>query len=89
MLELYKTVRFSRDIKKMTDLIQRKSYEISLKLIENPLDRTLNIKHLTGFKKVYRVVVFSDYRMIYTYDENSVTLLRIAHRKDIYKSLEI
>lgn len=73
----------------MTDLIQRKSYEISLKLIENPLDRTLNIKHLTGFKKVYRVVVFSDYRMIYTYDENSVTLLRIAHRKDIYKSLEI
>ncbi|GAB1370388.1 hypothetical protein MASR1M45_18110 [Candidatus Kapaibacterium sp.] len=89
MLELFKTVRFSRDIKKLPVEIQQKSYEISLKLIENPLDRTLNIKHLTGFKKVYRVVVLSDFRLIYTYDETSLTLLRIAHRKEIYKSLEI
>jgi mRNA-degrading endonuclease RelE of RelBE toxin-antitoxin system len=89
MKELFKTSRFSRDIKKVLPHVQKKAYEISLKLIENPLDQSLNIKHLTGFKKVYRVVILADYRMIFTFDEFSVTLYRIAHRKDIYKSLEI
>jgi len=89
MKELFKTGRFSRDIKKVSLPIQKKAYDISLKLIENPLDKSLNIKQLTGFKKVYRVVVLADYRMIYTFDELSVTLHRIAHRKEIYKTLEI
>lgn len=89
MKELFKTGRFSRDIKKVSISVQKKAYEISLKLLDNPLDKSLNIKNLTGFKKVYRVVVLTDYRMIFTFDEFSVTLYRIAHRKDIYKSLEI
>ncbi len=89
MRELFKTARFTRDIKKLPNVVQNKAFEISLKLLENPLDRSLKVKNLTGFKKIYRVIVITDYRMIYGFDETSVTLYRIAHRKEIYKSLEI
>ncbi len=89
MRELFKTSRFSRDIKKLPYEVQKDAFEISLKLTENPLDKSLNIKYLTGFKKIFRIIVFTDFRMIYSFDETSVLLHRIGHRKEIYKSLEI
>lgn len=88
MRQLFKTKRFSKDISKLNKSIQIKAFEISQKLILNPFDSSLEIKQLTGYDRIYRVVVFSDFRMIYTFDKLTLTLLRIANRKDIYKNLE-
>jgi mRNA-degrading endonuclease RelE of RelBE toxin-antitoxin system len=34
-------------------------------------------------------VIAKDYRMIFSFDEEAVYLLRIAHRRDIYRRLEL
>jgi mRNA interferase RelE/StbE len=53
-------------------------------LIHNPLERG---KPLTGpFKGFYRYRV-GHYRVIYTVDEQTITIivLRVRHRKDVYR----
>ena len=87
--KIYRTKRFVKDIKKLDIKTQEEAFRISLKLSENIFDDTLKIKHLTGFDKIYRVVVYKDYRLVYTFDEENIYLLRIAHRKNIYKNLEL
>ena len=44
---------------------------------------------MTGFKGIYRVVVVRDYRMIFSFDDENIYLLRIGHRREIYRNLEI
>jgi addiction module RelE/StbE family toxin len=87
--DLLTTPRFSKDIKSLDKPIQLEAFEIAKKLCLDIKDNSLKIKKLTGFDKIYRVVVFKDYRMVYTFNENEIILYRIAHRKDIYKKLEI
>jgi len=58
-------------------------------LTENVFHPELNVRELTGFKGNYRVVVLSDYRMIFSFDLKNIYLLRIANRKDIYRKLEL
>ena len=54
---------------------------IEKKLIQNPKAG----KMLTGeFKGLYRIRI-GDYRVIYSILESEVLILRIAHRKDVYK----
>jgi len=55
-------------------------------LTENVFHPELNVRELTGFKGNYRVVVLSDYRMIFSFDLKNIYLLRIANRKDIYRN---
>lgn len=56
---------------------------------EDVFEPSLSIRPLTGFGGIYRVVVMHDYRMIFSYDKESVYLLRIADRKEIYRKLEL
>ena len=86
---IQKTNRFSRDLKKLSVSIQREAFGISQQLAENTFSPTLNIRSMTGFKGVYRVVVLKDYRMIFSYDAEQLYLLRIGHRRDIYRKLEL
>lgn len=54
---------------------------IEKKLIKNPRAG----KMLTGeFKGLYRIRI-GDYQVIYSILESEVLVLRIAHRKDVYK----
>jgi mRNA-degrading endonuclease RelE of RelBE toxin-antitoxin system len=87
--KILKTHSFSRDLKKMPDEVKKKAYDTALILAKDPFDEKLNIKQLTGFKKIFRVVILSEYRMIYTFNNESIFLLKIAHRKNIYKNLEL
>jgi mRNA-degrading endonuclease RelE of RelBE toxin-antitoxin system len=86
---LQKTARFSRDIKKFPLPVQQEAFKIAQRLAVDVFDQELNIRHLAGFKGVYRVVVMQDYRMLFSFDAESVYLLRIGHRKDIYRRLEL
>jgi len=62
---------------------------VSRKLSEDIFYPNLNIRELRVFKGNYRVVVLKNYRMIYSFDTDNIYLLRIAHRKDIYRTLEL
>lgn len=86
---LQRTKRFGRDVKKLPPPVQQNAYEVAQQLAIDVCHPQLNIKPLTGFKPIYRVVVSTDYRMIFSFDTYQVYWLRIAHRKDIYRHLEL
>ena len=44
---------------------------------------------MTGLHGFYRVVIVRNYRMIFSFDEENIYLLRIGHRREIYRNLEI
>lgn len=87
--KIQKTNRFSKDIRKIALNIQKEAYQIAMKLSYNIFDPSLNVKKLVGFEKVYRVAIVKDYRLIFTFNKDNIFLLRIGHRKDIYKNIEI
>ncbi len=86
---LQKTPRFTRDIKKLSRDIQEEAFQTALKLASDAFHPDLNVRILTRFKGYYRVVVKHDFRMIYTLDQDNLYLMRILHRKDIYRKLEL
>jgi mRNA-degrading endonuclease RelE of RelBE toxin-antitoxin system len=87
--KIQKTNTFTRDLKKLTDEVKNKAYETAIILAKDPFDEGLNIKQLTGFKKIFRVVILADFRMVYTFDKENLFLLKISHRKEIYKNFEL
>ena len=71
-----------RDLKKInktdTDLILNK---IEKDLSDNPLKYPVLTGKFSGLRK-YKI---GDYRIIYTVLTDTVLILRISHRKDVYK----
>jgi mRNA-degrading endonuclease RelE of RelBE toxin-antitoxin system len=86
---IQKTPRFTRDLKKLPRSVQQEAFTISQQLAENIFYPELNIRKMTGLKEIYRVVVMRDYRMIFSFDAENIYLLRIAHRKDVYRNVEL
>ncbi len=84
-----RTNRFGRDIRRLSSDVQKEAFQISNKLAADIFDSTLNVKQLTGFRGIYRVVVVRNYRMIFSFDDENIYLLRIGHRREIYRNLEI
>jgi mRNA-degrading endonuclease RelE of RelBE toxin-antitoxin system len=87
--DIQRTNRFSRDIRRLEQNIQHEAFEISKLLAKDIFDSSLNVKQMTGFRGIYRVVVIRDYRMIFSFDDESLYLLRIGHRREIYRNLEL
>ncbi|PKM92973.1 MAG: hypothetical protein CVU80_00520 [Elusimicrobia bacterium HGW-Elusimicrobia-4] len=85
MRQIEKTSIFTRDLQKLPEDIQKEAWDVSCILKENIFDSRLAIKKLEGCKKVWRVTVKKDYRMVYTFSTECIYLLRIKHRKDIYR----
>jgi mRNA-degrading endonuclease RelE of RelBE toxin-antitoxin system len=69
--------------------VKSAAFEVAQKLCESVFHRELDVRPLTGFKRYFRVVVAKDYRMVFTFDDDGVYLHRIAHRKEIYRRLEL
>ena len=87
--KIQKTNRFGRDVKKISENIQVEAFNIAQLLSENIFDQTLNVRQMTGFRDIFRVVVFKDYRMIFSFDAENLYLFRIGHRREIYRGLEL
>lgn len=81
-------ITFSKSAYKELSRLPKNIYlkaEISIdELIENP--RPSGCKKLVGSKNTYRIRV-ADYRIIYdVYDDIiEILIIKIAHRKDVYK----
>jgi mRNA-degrading endonuclease RelE of RelBE toxin-antitoxin system len=86
---LQRTNRFRRDIKRLSSYEQEAAFRIATQLSENIFDPSLNLKPLTGVRGIYRVVVVRNYRMVFSFDDENIYLLRIAHRREIYRNLEL
>lgn len=86
---IQRTNRFGRDIRRQPQNVQKEAFQNATQLAADIFDSSLNIKSLTGFRGIYRVVVVRDYRMIFSFDDENIYLLRIGHRREIYRNLEI
>ncbi len=86
---LRRTNRFARDLKPIPEHVKTEAFETAQKLCETVFHRELDVRPLTGLKGYFRVVVARDYRMIFSFDDEAVYLRRIAHRKEIYRRLEL
>jgi len=62
---IQKTSRFTRDIKKLSTSVQEEAFITAQKLADDIFHPELNVRHMTGLKGIYRVVVMTDYRMIF------------------------
>lgn len=89
MRNVEKTPIFTKDIKPLPEEIQQEIWHIVNVLKENVFDNKLEIRKLEGYKKLWRVTVRKVYRLVYTFDQHNVYLLRVRHRKDIYKKLDL
>jgi len=87
--KIQKTNRFARDVKKLSPIIQVEAFDIALLLSQNIFDENLNVRRMTGFRDIFRVVVIRNYRMIFSFDVENLYLLRIGHRREIYRGLEL
>ena len=71
-----------RDLRQLSRLdAQRICDQIEQELVKNPESNPLLKGRFTGLRK-YRV---GDYRVIYCVLDEEVIILRIAHRRDVYK----
>lgn len=66
--KIQRTNRFARDVKRLSEDIQQEAFNIARLLSENIFNETLSVRQMTGFRNIFRVVVFKDYRMIFSYD---------------------
>jgi mRNA interferase RelE/StbE len=73
-----------KQLKKLNSNLQRKISAVILSLSIEP--RPYGCKKLSGFEALYRVRC-GDYRIIYEVMDKkvTVTILKLGHRKDIYK----
>jgi mRNA-degrading endonuclease RelE of RelBE toxin-antitoxin system len=85
MRTIERSSAFRKDIQKVPREIQAEVFSTVQKLLIDPFDETMQVRKLADFKKVFRVKIKKDYRLVYTFDEKFLYLIRFAHRKDIYK----
>ena len=89
MRNIEKTSVFTKDFKSLPNDVQDKTWDVVNILKCDIFDDILKIKKLEGYKNVWRLSIKKDYRLIYSFDKENIYLLRIRHRKDIYKRLEL
>lgn len=89
MRETYKVLIKSsaeKQLKKLPTNIKLKIDKLIRSLAENP--RPNNVKKLAGYDNAYRVR-HADYRIVYSIEDDKliVEVVRVAHRKKVYKGL--
>lgn len=77
---------FKKDAEKIND---KKTLLILGELIDqikvvNNISDISNIKKMKGFDNYYRIKL-GDYRLGFKYEDENIYLMRILHRKDIYR----
>lgn len=82
---MYKVVLTNRAIKDLSKIDSYTSEFIKSKLTEYSKEPFINAKKLSNIKiGTYRFRI-GDYRVIFDFDKDNIVILRIGHRKEIYK----
>lgn len=83
--DIQRTRVFAKDLKKLPEDVKKQCWEIANLLAENVFHASIDIKKLHGYENVWRARIKQVYRLIYTFDNHAVYLLRVVHRKDVYR----
>lgn len=86
MREIIVIRKFEKDFQKVPLIIKLKTEKIIQIFKKDPFFKNLDIKKLKGFKNFWRVKIDRNWRLIYMITPNTVELLRIKHRRDIYRT---
>lgn len=67
-----------------------KKFKETRKIFANGIENNPNSKKLKGFKDLWRYRLSDSYRLIFSVNksENTITLMKIGHRKDVYDSMD-
>lgn len=80
MVDVIYTEKFEKEVKKLDSSIKIKVIKQIEKIIQEPqIGKPLRYD-LKGEKTVY----VKPYRIIYSFDKNTITFLRVQHRKVVY-----
>ena len=77
------TRRAEKDIKKLDSSIKNHIGKALLKLQNNPFSYSEKLSNQTLGTYKFRI---GDYRVIFDIEGNDVVILRVGHRREIYKS---
>ena len=80
---LVATPRFTRDWNKLTADAQKQISTVFDTLQRDP--RSLDTKRLRGEQSPVLRIRIGDYRVLYSEKRDTIYLLRIGHRKDVYR----
>jgi len=83
-MKVYFSRKAARDFKRLPSEVRQRVRKAIITLYETPFPR--GVKKLKGFSNTYRLRV-GDYRIVYKilWDKNEIWILRIAHRREVYK----
>ena len=74
-----------KDLKKLEKFTQLAVYK-KLKSLETD-SLPLGVKKLSGYKNIYRIRI-GKHRIIYQLNKNTVYIILIRHRKDVYRAMK-
>jgi mRNA interferase RelE/StbE len=76
----------AKEFKKLNKSLRGKVVEALSFISQNPYSEFLNIKKLKGADELFRIRI-GDYRIVYNVQKKVliIVVIKIGHRKDIYK----
>ena len=86
MRSIFATPQFRKDLVEVSKNIFSRAEAVLSVLKLNPVDVSLKSKKLKIGTDLWRVRI-GTHRLVYSFSKNSLILLRIRHRKDVYKGL--
>ncbi len=87
MRDVFVTPQFKKEIKRVPREVLIGVHDLIAILKKNPTDPTLRIKKLAQIDPSAWRLRIGSYRLVFRYDQTTLTLLHIAHRKEVYRRL--
>lgn len=88
MRELIVSPHFEKDLRRLPRETLDQAERTVARLRQNPLANDLNLQKLRGFTSGVWRARLGSFRLVYSFDEQRLILLRLHHRKDVYRNLE-
>lgn len=87
MIHLTYSTRFEKGVLLLPWPAQKKLSRLLVTLVENPFDPRLHTKRLSGsLEEQLSFRITRDFRVLFQFiDTETIQLLRVAHRKDVYR----
>ncbi|OGQ36565.1 MAG: hypothetical protein A3F16_00055 [Deltaproteobacteria bacterium RIFCSPHIGHO2_12_FULL_43_9] len=78
----------AKELEKLPKEIREISAQLRIDLkSEGPIPKGWIVKMLKGEQNMYSVRLKREYRLIYQVQQPNIIIIRIAHRKDVYRNV--
>ena len=87
MRELFVTPQFEKDVEHVPAKVKERADALLSLLQANPLDAGLGVRKLGNVHPPAWRIRIGSFRLVYTFNQEQLILLRFRHRKDVYRNL--